>query len=274
MNNKEKNLFFASDKSSDSSVIKKKTIIDHFSDDSFVVRLIFFVGFFAIIFGIWKITMQIKSPFIQSSIVLEDKEPVIQYLNRLKDSDGDGVSDYEEEYVYGTSPYLVDTDSDGISDYDEIINMVSSGAECTDDSCKIGNTADIANIINDSSGTTQTFTIEDIKKALVQSGYSQSMIDQLSESDLNKIHAEVVKAANNPNYNFEDSGLAPDTSESDLEIPDISEDDFQKLQNLSPDEIRNMMIEGGADADNLNQISNEDLKRIYLEALNETQIDQ
>lgn len=36
------------------------------------------------------------------------------------DTDGDGLSDYEEMGNYGTDPVQPDTDSDGLSDYDEI----------------------------------------------------------------------------------------------------------------------------------------------------------
>lgn len=44
------------------------------------------------------------------------------------DSDGDGLSDWEEEHVYQTSAYLVDTDSDGDTDNIEI-------AKRTDPNC-------------------------------------------------------------------------------------------------------------------------------------------
>jgi hypothetical protein len=36
------------------------------------------------------------------------------------DSDGDGLTDAEEEELYGTDPQAVDTDGDGISDYEEV----------------------------------------------------------------------------------------------------------------------------------------------------------
>lgn len=39
---------------------------------------------------------------------------------KLKDTDHDGISDYDEIYVYKTSPYLGDSDSDGLSDAEEI----------------------------------------------------------------------------------------------------------------------------------------------------------
>ena len=42
-------------------------------------------------------------------------QPIVVPLN-LRDSDFDGVSDYDELYVLGTNPYSVDTDRDGIPD--------------------------------------------------------------------------------------------------------------------------------------------------------------
>lgn len=39
----------------------------------------------------------------------------------LLDSDHDGISDYDEKYIYGTDPYNPDTDGDGYSDGSEIL---------------------------------------------------------------------------------------------------------------------------------------------------------
>ncbi len=39
---------------------------------------------------------------------------------KSKDTDGDTLTDFEETYVYKTSPYLSDSDSDGIKDQDEL----------------------------------------------------------------------------------------------------------------------------------------------------------
>ncbi len=49
----------------------------------------------------------------------------------LRDTDRDGLTDFEELNYYSTSPYLPDTDSDGVSDRDEI----SAG---TDPNCPTG----------------------------------------------------------------------------------------------------------------------------------------
>lgn len=42
--------------------------------------------------------------------------------SKTKDTDGDGLVDYDELYVYKTSPYIVDSDSDGYSDQQEVFS--------------------------------------------------------------------------------------------------------------------------------------------------------
>ena len=57
-----------------------------------------------------------------------DPDPLtLEYLMSLsdeelmeRDSDGDGLSDYDEIYVYGTDPLNADTDDDGLTDNDEV----------------------------------------------------------------------------------------------------------------------------------------------------------
>lgn len=48
-----------------------------------------------------------------------DDEDQFEVLKNL-DSDNDGISDYDELYVYKTNPYNIDTDGDDLSDYEEI----------------------------------------------------------------------------------------------------------------------------------------------------------
>lgn len=50
---------------------------------------------------------------------------------KSKDTDGDGLNDYEESKVYQTSSYLADSDSDGIDDKTEL-------ASGNDPNCPIG----------------------------------------------------------------------------------------------------------------------------------------
>ena len=58
---------------------------------------------------------------ILGSINLNDLEQYeIDDLKR-RDSDGDGLSDYDEIFVHGTDPYNPDTDGDGLTDWEEVV---------------------------------------------------------------------------------------------------------------------------------------------------------
>ncbi|MFO7660092.1 MAG: OmpA family protein [Candidatus Cloacimonadaceae bacterium] len=51
---------------------------------------------------------------------LDPKDDVVEDLNKL-DTDGDGLSDYDEINKYRTDPKKADTDGDGLSDGDEVL---------------------------------------------------------------------------------------------------------------------------------------------------------
>src|SRR5574344_835170 len=42
--------------------------------------------------------------------------------SKFKDSDGDGLSDFDEINIFGSDPYEADSDSDGIEDGDAVLN--------------------------------------------------------------------------------------------------------------------------------------------------------
>jgi len=48
------------------------------------------------------------------------EEAVLGTDSTNKDTDGDGLSDYDEVKIYNTNPNKVDTDGDGLSDYEEV----------------------------------------------------------------------------------------------------------------------------------------------------------
>lgn len=64
------------------------------------------------------------------SFVQEDSEESL----RAKDTDKDGLNDWDELNIYKTSPYLEDSDSDGYTDKDEILSNndpnCPSGKDC------------------------------------------------------------------------------------------------------------------------------------------------
>ncbi len=96
------------------------------------------MGLTTIVFGVVSLHKAIVVPFFRqpSAVVFKtqaqlDKER-IEAL-KTKDTDHDGISDYDELYIYRTSPFLEDSDSDGIPDLVEIQNG-------TDPNCPQGKT--------------------------------------------------------------------------------------------------------------------------------------
>ncbi|MEA3398500.1 MAG: hypothetical protein U9R06_02020 [Patescibacteria group bacterium] len=90
-----------------------------------VILLAFFAVFIVVM---WFISFQnsLKSPFQYqaggSDQVAQGQGSEAEREAQLKvqDTDGDGLSDWDELNVYQTSPYLEDSDSDGFSDKEEI----------------------------------------------------------------------------------------------------------------------------------------------------------
>lgn len=68
------------------------------------------------------------------SLATQQEELEIQAMKE-RDTDSDGLNDYDEQEIYGTSPYLADSDSDG---YDDKVELESDN----DPNCPTGSTCD------------------------------------------------------------------------------------------------------------------------------------
>ena len=53
--------------------------------------------------------------------IIDDVEQLLRTSIDNIDTDSDGLSDYDEVYVYNTNPLNIDTDNDELSDYKEVI---------------------------------------------------------------------------------------------------------------------------------------------------------
>ena len=131
----------------------------------------------------------------------------------MKDSDGDGILDYEEVNLYHTSPYLEDSDSDGISDKQEISQGSNpncpagkdcNASEATSNANTSGSsTVDILNFDSlgldalssstdntSGAGAITEVTPAMIRQELLNSGVKQEDLDKVSDEDLIRIYEE------------------------------------------------------------------------------------
>lgn len=103
--------------------------IRHMLNPKLVFGSILFFGVFTLIYGGFKIWKDIQSPSLaqeQSRQTLQQQIANTQLSAptdaelRERDTDGDGLNDWDELNRYGTSPYLKDSDGDSYSDKTEI----------------------------------------------------------------------------------------------------------------------------------------------------------
>ena len=93
-----------------------------------------FFGFMIIVLWGWQFKSSLHDPLsykpinnsqdsLETGICADGScdEPT-EDQQRLKDTDGDGLNNWDELNIYNTSPYLEDSDSDGFSDKEEIDN--------------------------------------------------------------------------------------------------------------------------------------------------------
>lgn len=81
-----------------------------------------------------QVQKQIADAQTQANAITNTSEAANVAELKAKDSDNDTLNDFDEEYVYGTSPYLSDSDSDGKKDNEEVTAGTNpncpEGTEC------------------------------------------------------------------------------------------------------------------------------------------------
>jgi len=104
--------------------------------------LLLFLGIGGVVFGFKSFGASLTRPIEQQIakyytgeqyLTQDEREDQELEASKTKDTDGDGLVDYDELYVYKTSPYIVDSDSDGYSDSQEVYSW-------NNPNCPIGKT--------------------------------------------------------------------------------------------------------------------------------------
>ncbi|MDD4901197.1 MAG: thrombospondin type 3 repeat-containing protein [Patescibacteria group bacterium] len=153
-----------------------------------------------------------------------------------KDTDADGLSDYDELNIYGTSPYLDDSDSDGVKDGVEVKNG-------TDPSCPAGRTC--LNSAYLGAGASSASSSDDALNKLIEQ--SEALNGLLEQANANN------QAANSANASGSNG---------------LTGEQLQALKNLDAASVRQMLLESGMPKSTLDKISDTELMKSYLETLN------
>lgn len=203
----------------------------------------------------------------------------IEALNdRTLDTDSDTLPDYDELNVYGTSPYLADSDSDGIDDNDELKQGTNpncpEGQDCGgfvldaelydtigQDAAIFSNLPDFD--VTSSAGSnlnTQllqgTVDATQLRIILEQNGAPAETLNAIDDATLVELYQQVL--AENPGLTQVNT---PGT------VPEPGQNELSSLQDLTPTEIRSLMISNGADPNIINQLSDDELQSLYNETL-------
>lgn len=171
-------------------------------------------GAIALVLSFAQLRTQLLSPFFVQRKVLDrsqaffaKQEQEAQKLELLKkkDTDGDGLSDYDELYVYHTSPYLADTDGDSIPDGEEVARGIDpncpEGKTCIDPQALIGSSTSttLQGLGAASPATVPTAggpSPASVRAFLATQGVlSQSQLDQIPDNLLIQIYGGVYEQA-------------------------------------------------------------------------------
>ena len=124
---------------------------------------------------------------------------------KSKDTDGDGLSDYDEINIYHTSPYLEDTDGDGINDKQEI-------TQGTDPNCPTGkvcnagdgliSTSSVSSVISSSTVSGEAAPLTNsgevtpalLRQILLQNGYDKATLDKVSDDEIMNSYLEANRS--------------------------------------------------------------------------------
>lgn len=183
-----------------------------------VIFIFTVVGVFLLFLSFRQLKNNIYNPFSfakqpSENLSAAEADVLSSYVLQTTDTDGDELSDYDELYVYGTSPFLADTDSDGVSDYSEVMGgadpLCAEGQDCyglSDPSFVVspdlsGNTG--LNTEEASSTEAENLAVvEDIisgqadpaflRNLLLTNGFSEEDLNQISDEDLQAAYFEVV----------------------------------------------------------------------------------
>jgi hypothetical protein len=191
--------------------------------------LLVFLGLGGVVLGTLSFGANIRRPFDIQLARMATEEPYLTLTEReekekeeqkTRDTDQDGLVDYDELYVYKTSPYIADTDSDGFDDKTEVFSNNNPNCPQGKDCAAIsGDTAGTSTAAQDLVGTlsdspfardltqydfqseedvqafVKSITVDEIRKALAGAGVPQDKLDEITDEQLQALFEQTVGEA-------------------------------------------------------------------------------
>lgn len=176
------------------------------------------------VLGAAQIVRSIGAPFTAPTGAYKTAEQVRQAeiaALKTRDTDSDGLSDYDELNIYLTSPYLTDTDSDGVPDGEEVKSgddpNCPRGQNCGSGASQVGPRAaspqDLTAIPGSRSGSVttlpdstfvgitpenlETLDPEQVRSLLRGAGVPEEVLAQFTDEQIMTLFKETL-AKNNP----------------------------------------------------------------------------
>ncbi|MBI5732261.1 MAG: hypothetical protein HY982_02795 [Candidatus Magasanikbacteria bacterium] len=238
-----------------------------------------FLAIIIVFLGFKQIGNTLKMPFALFALKysnpnapLEKNENQLLAELKTKDTDQDGLSDYDELYIYQTSPYLPDTDSDGLSDKQEI--EAGSNPNCPQGKeCGAGGAAasfndkfvtstlpqPVAEIPSAAQMLMQSVlgnkpTPQALREFLISQGADKTILEKFSDEELAALFKEFI--------------TSPTSTAAAVKLPleksgELKDSASNLLPNVDLGQIRESLRQKGVSEEALKKISDEQL----LEAL-------
>ncbi len=179
-------------------------------------------GIIALVLGFSYLGERIKEPHRLkpgSYQLPSEKEAASEAALKTKDTDSDGLFDYDEINIWNTSPYLADSDSDGFDDKTEIESgnnpNCPQGKECgqstitpAPDSAAAGLALPAPPSLELPASQSQVkealgkLTPAQIRQLLIEQGLPKETLDQVDDQTLMEIYQQSLEEA-------EDNSAAP-----------------------------------------------------------------
>lgn len=219
------------------------------------------VAIAALVIGTWQIrtslnlTLSLPKPTDEETASVDQAEAEAAEL-QSKDSDSDGLTDYDEQYLYRTSAYLKDTDSDGYDDKTEVESgndpLCPKGQECLRQAPVEG-----GSVVEQDGAAAPT--ADDIRALLRQQGATEEQLSQYDDASLLQLYQEVT---------LEDqSGSASTDGSTSTDATTLTAEQREAIQNMSGQELREFLIQGGADKELVSKFDDATLRTIVLQSL-------